>query len=244
MNERNDGGEALAPIIPIFGRTSSTKEAGDEQAGTPSSRHPAARAVRLSRSIADIAPTAATEDDTESGDAEALDADSHDTAAIDADQAHAVLVKKLRGRQLSVSEATRVLNDLGAAQTTIEEVIVDFIERRYLDDYGLARTLVAAGIERKHQGRRALAQTLKQRGLSHEVIDEVLEETGDDEAARALQYAQEKARSLSRYDDEVALRRLVGQLARRGYSGGIAVSAAKQALAHNAASGGVRFEPS
>lgn len=227
---KNDGGESLAPVIPIFGRTPRTREVGDEPAGTPSSRHPAARAVRF---------IAATDTDAGTG-AEAAAADE----AIDADEAQNVLVKKLRGRQLSVSEATHILHDLGAEQSIIDTVIADFIDRRYLDDHGLARSLVTAGIERKHQGRRALAQTLKQRGLPHEIIDEVLEETDDDEASRALQYAQEKARSLSRYDSEVALRRLVGQLARRGYSGSIAVSAAKQALASNAASGGVRFEPS
>ncbi|WP_260857468.1 regulatory protein RecX [Microbacterium sp. 1.5R] len=126
----------------------------------------------------------------------------------------------------------------------IDDVIAEFERRGYLDDAMLAGQLVTAGVERKGQGRVALTRALAQRGIPRDIIDSALDELPDDDAERALEYARSKARSLTRLDSETALRRLVGQLARRGYNGGIAMSAAKAALAE-ASSGrgasGVRF---
>jgi regulatory protein len=51
-----------------------------------------------------------------------------------------------------------------------------------------------------------------------------------------------KARSMSSLDRDTALRRLVGQLSRRGYGGSVAMTAARQALDENGSGGsGVRF---
>ncbi|WP_411155947.1 regulatory protein RecX [Microbacterium sp. NIBRBAC000506063] len=103
-----------------------------------------------------------------------------------------------------------------------------------------------AGVERRSQGRAALARSLAQRGLDRSVIDEALAELPDDDAERALEFARSKARSLARLDPDTALRRLVGQLARRGFGGGVAMNAAKQALREASSGGGsgVRFRES
>ena len=76
-----------------------------------------------------------------------------------------------------------------------------------------------------------------------EVVDAVLAELPDDEFERALDFARQKARSMRDLDREVALRRLSGQLARRGYGGG-ALAAARQALdeASRPQPRGVRFD--
>ena len=71
----------------------------------------------------------------------------------------------------------------------------------------------------------------------------------DDDEERALEFARTKAQSLLRVDDETALRRLTGQLARRGYGGGVAMNAARTAMreARRGSGGrshGVRFEES
>lgn len=127
---------------------------------------------------------------------------------------------------------------------TVDDILDEFARRGYLDDAQLAGQLVAAGVERKGQGRVALSRALSQRGIPREIIDAALDELPDDDSERALEYARSKARSLTRLDADTALRRLVGQLARRGYNGGIAMNAAKTALAEatfGRPASGVRF---
>jgi len=154
------------------------------------------------------------------------------------------LVRKLRTRSLSVSEARLVLKGHGLATDAIDDVIDDFVRRGYLDDAVLADLLVTSGVERKGQGRVALSRALSQRGIPREVIDAALDELPDDDAERALEFARTKARSMGRLDPDAALRRLVGQLSRRGYGGAVAMNAAKTALREASFGGGpsgVRF---
>lgn len=123
-------------------------------------------------------------------------------------------------------------------------MIDEFLHRGYLDDRTLADALVTAGVERKGQGRVALSRALSQRGIPREIADEALSSLPDDDAERALEFARTKARSMARLDPDTALRRLLGQLARRGYGGSVASAAARTALREAARSGptsGVRF---
>lgn len=162
------------------------------------------------------------------------------------DAAAEKLVRKLRSRSLSVVEARAILRAESVAAEYIDDVIDDFLRRGYLDDQVLAEQLVLSGVERKGQGRVALSRSLAQRGISRDVVDAALGEVPDDDAERALDYARTKARSLSRLDFDTALRRLVGQLARRGYNGSVAMTAARTALQEAPGAGkpksGVRFE--
>lgn len=154
------------------------------------------------------------------------------------------LVRKLRVRSLSISEARAVLKTHGLDGVQVDDVLDDFTRRGYLDDAALASQLVESGTQRKGQGRVALSRALSQRGIPRDVINAALDELPDDDAERALDFARTKARSLSRLDQETALRRLVGQLSRRGYNGSVAMTAAKTALAEVAFGGrtsGVRF---
>ncbi|MFB4348455.1 regulatory protein RecX [Microbacterium sp. CR_7] len=185
---------------------------------------------------------------SDASEAGAAGARSHQSDEETRAAAEELLVRKLRSRSLSVSEARLVLRGfesdgrrLDAHQ--IDDVVSEFERRGYLDDALLAEQLVTGGVQRKGQGRVALTRALAQRGIPREVIDAALEELPDDDAERALEFARTKARSLARLDADTALRRLVGQLARRGYSGGVAMVAAKTALTEvsGRGSGGVRF---
>lgn len=154
------------------------------------------------------------------------------------------MLRKLRTRSLSVSEARLVLKGHGLASDAVDDVIDDFVRRGYLDDAVLAELLVTSGVERKGQGRVALSRALAQRGIPRDVIDAALDELPDDDAERALEFARTKARSMARLDPDAALRRLVGQLSRRGYAGSVAMNAAKTALREASFGGGtsgVRF---
>ncbi len=148
-----------------------------------------------------------------------------------------------------MSEARLVLKGFGKDAdrldaSAIDDILDDFCRRGYLDDVVLAGQLVTSGVERKGQGRVALSRALAQRGIPREVIDAALDELPDDDAERALEYARTKARGLARLEHDAALRRLVGQLSRRGYNGSVAMTAAKTALAEASfgrPSSGVRF---
>lgn len=163
--------------------------------------------------------------------------DDHDDVVPvepDADEvrqrAEEALVRKLRAKQLSVSEARSVLRENGLDRDAIEDVIDEFLRRSYLDDHTLASLLVTSGSERKGQGRIALSRSLAQRGIPRDIVDDALAELPDDDAERALEFARSKASGMSRLDYDTALRRLHGQLARRGYGGSVAMDAARTAL--------------
>ncbi len=213
-------------------RTSSS----DVADGEPSERHPA-RGAAARRSAGRLRALHPPTDEV-----------SDAQPAVDPDRLREIaeesLVRKLRAKSLSVSEARLVLRGHSLETAQIEDVIDEFSRRGYLDDAVLAGHLVASGVERKGLGRVALARALAQRGIPRDVIDVALDDVPDDDAERALEFARTKAGSMSRLDHDTALRRLVGQLARRGYNGSVAMTAARTALAEAAprgAAGGVRF---
>lgn len=156
------------------------------------------------------------------------------------ERAEAALLKKLRGRGLSVREARAFVIGLDIAPEIADDLIDEFLSLRYLDDAVLAEQLIYTATSRKGQGRRVIAQSLSTRGIPREIIDAALEEVPDDDDERALEFARSKARSLAKLEPEVALRRLLGQLARRGFGGSSAMRAAKTALGE-AGGSSVRF---
>ena len=252
-----DGGEdeRLAPVIPLFGaggarQSAPEAEQADEGEAGPSPRHPAfaqakpaLRAVRTSfeqsapAELSAPAPSGHTSADEPPSEPEP-------DPSVVRERAAEALVRKLRARAMSVSEARQVLRGHDLPAVDIDEVIEEFLHRGYLDDRTLAGALVTAGVERKGQGRVALSRALAQRGIPRDIVDEALAELPDDDAERALEFARTKARSMSRLEPETALRRLLGQLARRGYGGSVASNAARTALreaAGGGSGGGVRF---
>lgn len=179
---------------------------------------------------------------TWSADRRTRDADDESAGSANVDMAEKALLKKLRTRSLSVSEARGVLREYDLDASATERVLAAMEDYGYLDDAALADQLIHAGVDRKGQGRQVIAQTLAKRGIPRDVADAALAGLPDDDFERALEFARGKARSLQSLDRDTALRRLTGQLARRGYGGSIALSAARAALDGGpAGSSGVRF---
>ncbi|RCS59104.1 regulatory protein RecX [Microbacterium sp. JB110] len=172
--------------------------------------------------------------------------DVEDDSAGEVDEAAAKaerkLLRSLGARGLSVSEARGKLRQQEVHADAVEDII-DRLERSgALDDERLAEQIVFQATTHRNEGRRAISQSLQKRGVARDVVDRVIAELPDDDYERALEFARTKARQLARYDDDVALRRLVGQLSRRGY-GGFAMSVARRALdEQNAPPSRVRFE--
>ncbi|RLK53003.1 regulatory protein RecX [Microbacterium telephonicum] len=224
--ERDGGEESLAPVIPIFGARAPHDRPASEAARAPRDGE---STQTWHASWVDEAPAA--------GDA---------ATARARDEAERVLVRKLRGRSLSEREARRLAADQGLEAEDVEVLIDRFLRLGYLDDARLAEQLVHTGVERKSQGRGALAQTLTQRGIPREIVQAALDDLPDDEGERALEVARAKVRSVRGLERDVAIRRLAGQLARRGY-GAQALEAARRAVDEAGPSGasggrsGVRF---
>ncbi|PRB08463.1 regulatory protein RecX [Microbacterium sp. MYb64] len=264
--------DRLAPVIPLFGgrgapadggRTrpsnpaSAASSAGDEWRSTwaaeseaerrgPSSRHPAAAALATEEgnTSAPVAPAPVRRGLRAVGRHGGDDAAVPDDPIADASE---LLVRKLRSKQLSSAEARDVLRENGLSSEDRDLVVEQFEQRGYLDDVSLAELLVTSGSERKGQGRVAIARTLSQRGIPRQIADEALSVLDDDDAERALDYARSKVAGLRRYDEDTAIRRLVGQLSRRGYGGGVALTAARTAWRETQRGSGVgrvRFEES
>lgn len=277
MNDERGGASSeddrLAPVIPLFGgsgasadgerprpsspassesstgaewRSTWAAEAAAERRG-PSSRHPAAAALapEAAQGSAPVATGPARRGlravgRRHGGD----DASASEDPIADASE---LLVRKLRSKQLSSAEARDVLRENGLASDERDLVIEQFEQRGYLDDASLAELLVTSGSERKGQGRVVIARTLSQRGIPRQIADEALSVLDDDDAERALDYARSKVAGLRRYDEDTAIRRLVGQLSRRGYGGGVALTAARTAWRETQRGSGVgrvRFEES
>lgn len=218
-----DESGGLAPVIPLFGGTLPAPSGGVETPDEPPARPWHASWIADDSDDSDGAVDVGTS--TASTDVEVdADADAH------LEVAERSLLRRLRGRSLSVSEARTLVREQGLGPDEVESLLERFQALGYLDDLLLAEQLVHAGVERKGQGRRVIAQTMSSRGIARDVVDAVLAELPDDDDERALEFARSKARSMASLDRETALRRLTGQLARRGYGGSAAMSAARTAL--------------
>ena len=239
---RRSSGEGLAPVIPLFGGAHPEKRSARSDTQPPRSDGPSSRRMPRFEEVPDDAelPAAAGSGRAWDGPAESgvdeVDAEQRLKAATDR------LLRKLAGRGLSVSEAADVLLSDGVSRDEAATVIADLEDRGWLSDEMLAEQLVHAALTRNKDGRRGIAQRLAKRGIPREVAEAALAEVPDDDAERALEFARTKARGMSSLDHDTALRRLTGQLARRGYPGGVAMSAARQALDEaGGARSGVRF---
>lgn len=150
--------------------------------------------------------------------------------AARAEAAEKALLRKLRARSLSVQEARSVLvgHDLDAEG--VDALLERMRDLGYLNDAALAEQLVHSGVERRGQGRQVISQTLAKRGVPRDVADAALAALPDDDLERALDFARRKAGAVGGKDHQAALRRLVGQLSRRGYPSAVSMTAARQAL--------------
>jgi regulatory protein len=235
MDSRNDDGgrsPGLAPVTYLPGVTPPEEPVRWAVPLEPSS------GFSLAPEEDDRASGLASLGDTAHGDAPRADAVQEDPSQ---DHAEATLARRLRRSALSEREARTFLAQHGVERSTVETVVDRFLSLGWIDDAVLAEQLLYAGTSRKGQGRRAIAQTLSQRGIARDVADAALASLPDDDEDRALEYARSKAHGLRSYDLDTAMRRLMGQLARRGYSGTVASTAARAALTEQRGGGGVAF---
>ncbi|WP_235735068.1 regulatory protein RecX [Nocardioides alcanivorans] len=145
--------------------------------------------------------------------------------------ARKILLDQLTGRARTRKE----LADKLAAKEVPGDVATALLDRfeevGLIDDAAFARLWISSRQPGKGLARRALAQELRRKGIDDEVAREALDEidsADEDAAARGL--VRKKLRSLRNVPPEVATRRLVGMLARKGYGPGVAYRIVKEEL--------------
>jgi regulatory protein len=149
--------------------------------------------------------------------------------------ARAICLRLLTQRARSRGELADALARRGVPDDAASAVLDRFTEVGLIDDTALAETLAGAQHRERGLARRAVAAKLRQRGLDDEVVGAAL--TGIDsesERARARELVAARRRRLSGLPPEVQVRRLVGLLARKGYSSGLAYAIVREELADEA----------
>jgi regulatory protein len=115
-------------------------------------------------------------------------------------------------------------------------VLERFAEVKLIDDAMFAR----AWVESRHHSRglagRALGAELRRRGVAQEDIASALEELDpEQEIATARELVLRRLPSTRGQPGPARMRRLIGMLARKGYSSGLAYRVVRDALEHEAA---------
>jgi regulatory protein len=150
------------------------------------------------------------------------------------EQAHAVCLRLLTVRARTRAELAGQLAKRGYPDDAAEAVLNRLEAVGLIDDEDFAEQWVHSRQANAAKGRRALAAELRIKGVGEELIAAALD--GIDagaERGRAEQLVERRLRrdALGDGDDAKVTRRLVGMLARRGYSQSMAVAVVTDALA-------------
>jgi regulatory protein len=150
------------------------------------------------------------------------------------EQAHALCLRLLTARARSRAELIGKMAKHGYPDEVAETVLSRLVSVGLVDDEDFAAQWVRSRHMYSGKGKRALAAELRIKGVDAEVIAAALD--GIDagaERGRAEQLVERKLRreALAEGDDPKVMRRLVGMLARRGYSQTLAVAVVTDALA-------------
>jgi regulatory protein len=145
--------------------------------------------------------------------------------------ARKILLDQLTGRARSRKELADKLASRNVPGDIATALLDRFEEVGLVDDGAFARTWVSQRQQGKGLSRRVLAQELRRKGIDDEVAKEALEEIDPaDETAAAHGLVRTKMRSMQGLEDQVATRRLVGMLARKGYPPGLAFAVVREEL--------------
>ncbi|MBN9612783.1 MAG: regulatory protein RecX [Actinobacteria bacterium] len=232
--ERGD----LAEVIDLRSRLA-RQEPQDDPVLDDAEETPAAQTPAAEGSGAQLRSLRAAIDRAESGELPdgAIDAESDEPQRSAEEDGVRLLARKAR----SSGELRRELQQLGHDAHEVDAVLLDFETSLYLDDIGLARVVTEALRERKRASRSQIRMKLRERLLPDGVIEQALGELDDDQEHELLRTAAEdRARRLTGLDRQTAERRLLGFLARRGWSGERATRVAREAL-DRTGGGSVRF---
>jgi regulatory protein len=148
-----------------------------------------------------------------------------------ADAAKQVLLRRLSHAPRTRKELAKDLKDKDISDEVANIALDRFEEVGLINDQALASNYVSSQHERKGIGKTALRQQLRAKGVSDDVALEAISQISDDqEFQAAFALACKKIRSLQKDDAKTQLRKIVGVLARKGYSSNLAFRVAKEVI--------------
>jgi regulatory protein len=133
--------------------------------------------------------------------------------------ARKILLQRLEAQPRSRAELAESLARKNVPADVAERLLDRFEEVGLIDDAAFARMWVESRTRTRGLARNALAMELRRKGVPDGIVRDVLDDLdpeAEQQAARRL--VQKKLRSMTGLDDTVRIRRLVGMLARKGYS--------------------------
>jgi regulatory protein len=139
-------------------------------------------------------------------------------------------------RLLSFAPRTRAqladaLRRRGVSDAVAERVLGRYSEVGLIDDEAFARAWVQSRHVGRGLARRALAAELRRRGVADETVEEAVRDLRpEQEEAAARELIARRLPATCGLDPAKRMRRLMGVLARKGYSGGLSYRLVREAL--------------
>ena len=145
--------------------------------------------------------------------------------------ARGLCLRALTGAPKTRQQLADLLADRDIPDEAADAVLDRFTEVGLIDDAAFARAWVSSRSAGRGLARRALSAELRAKGVDPEVAADAVEAVDDDdERASARRLVDRKVVAMRRLDRVTATRRLMGMLARKGYSGGLAAAVVREAL--------------
>lgn len=146
-------------------------------------------------------------------------------------QARDIVYRLLAARARSRGELRQALLRKEIDEDVADGVLQKFVDAGLVDDAAFAEEWVHSRQRTQGLGRKALGFELRRKGVDGHLVEAALSTVDSDvEAERARELVQRKLRSMSSLDYTTKMRRLVGMLARKGYSEGLAYRVVREEI--------------
>ncbi|MFD8785676.1 recombination regulator RecX [Kitasatospora sp. NPDC059599] len=146
-------------------------------------------------------------------------------------RARDICLRLLTGAAKTRKQLADALRKREIPDEVADEVLTRLEEVGLIDDASFATAWVESRHAVRGLSRRALAQELRTKGVAADLVEQAVAQVDhDDESDAARALVERKLRSTRGLDRQVRTRRLVGMLARRGYSEGLAFRVVRAAL--------------
>jgi regulatory protein len=146
-------------------------------------------------------------------------------------QAREICLNLLATRARTRAELRTRLSRQGVEEAVADQVLGRLDEVGLVDDAAFAEQWVRSRHEYQGMARRALSAELRRKGVADQLAAEAVSAVDSDaEEARARELVRKKLRSVGVAPESTVIRRLVGMLARKGYSEGMAYRVVRDEL--------------
>jgi regulatory protein len=147
------------------------------------------------------------------------------------EHARQTCLRLLAARSRTRAELDAALRSEGIDDLTAQAVLGRLVEVGLVNDEAFAESFVHSGHAYQGLGRRALAAQLRRRGVDEATTSTALSalDTAAEER-RARELVRRRLPAMAAADETTAIRRLVGLLARKGYSPGLSYRVLREEL--------------